>query len=150
MDVNMYAFVDVNISRRIRFIAVSSRTFLFQLELTFELCIWFKGNSHLFLPSGLLCGLMWTLATYCWFLANNYLSAVITFPIANAVSTLSPDGQVDWSIDMNGVCSPPLVLRGLNLYMSQWWWRKFWIVIWCLDVAMHDLTVEIYFFIFFF
>nr|XP_046262930.1 transmembrane protein 144-like isoform X3 [Scatophagus argus] len=33
---------------------------------------------------GLLSGLMWALATYCWFLANNYLSAVITFPIVSA------------------------------------------------------------------
>ncbi|XP_018534939.1 transmembrane protein 144b isoform X2 [Lates calcarifer] len=33
---------------------------------------------------GLLSGLMWSLATYCWFLANNYLSAVITFPIVTA------------------------------------------------------------------
>uniref|UniRef100_A0A672ZJS3 Transmembrane protein 144b n=1 Tax=Sphaeramia orbicularis TaxID=375764 RepID=A0A672ZJS3_9TELE len=36
---------------------------------------------------GLLSGLMWALATYCWFLANNYLSAVNTFPIVSAVST---------------------------------------------------------------
>ncbi|CAJ1059077.1 transmembrane protein 144b [Xyrichtys novacula] len=33
---------------------------------------------------GLLSGVMWALATYCWFLANNYLSAVITFPIVTA------------------------------------------------------------------
>uniref|UniRef100_A0A8D3AB84 Transmembrane protein 144 n=2 Tax=Scophthalmus maximus TaxID=52904 RepID=A0A8D3AB84_SCOMX len=33
---------------------------------------------------GLLSGLMWSLATYCWFLANTYLSAVITFPIVTA------------------------------------------------------------------
>ncbi|KAM9849643.1 transmembrane protein 144b [Aulostomus maculatus] len=39
--------------------------------------------SRAILP-GLLSGSMWTLATYCWFLANNYLSAVITFPIVTA------------------------------------------------------------------
>ncbi|XP_020515076.1 transmembrane protein 144 [Labrus bergylta] len=33
---------------------------------------------------GMLSGVMWALATYCWFLANNYLSAVITFPIVTA------------------------------------------------------------------
>ncbi|XP_071388705.1 transmembrane protein 144b [Centroberyx affinis] len=39
--------------------------------------------SRAILP-GLLSGLMWTIATYCWFLANNYLSAVVTFPILTA------------------------------------------------------------------
>ncbi|XP_074505254.1 transmembrane protein 144b isoform X1 [Sebastes fasciatus] len=39
--------------------------------------------SRIILPA-LLSGLMWVLATYCWFLANNYLSAVITFPIVAA------------------------------------------------------------------
>ncbi|XP_070693342.1 transmembrane protein 144b [Pempheris klunzingeri] len=39
--------------------------------------------SRVILP-GLLSGMMWALATYCWFLANNYLSAVITFPIVSA------------------------------------------------------------------
>ncbi|XP_010741217.2 transmembrane protein 144b isoform X1 [Larimichthys crocea] len=39
--------------------------------------------SRAILP-GLLSGIMWALATYCWFLANNYLSAVITFPIISA------------------------------------------------------------------
>uniref|UniRef100_A0A3B4T6U2 Transmembrane protein 144b n=1 Tax=Seriola dumerili TaxID=41447 RepID=A0A3B4T6U2_SERDU len=39
--------------------------------------------SRAILP-GLLSGLMWALATYCWFLANNYLSAVITYPIVTA------------------------------------------------------------------
>ncbi|KAK5864469.1 hypothetical protein PBY51_015708 [Eleginops maclovinus] len=39
--------------------------------------------SRVILP-GLLCGIMWALATYCWFLANNYLSAVITYPIVTA------------------------------------------------------------------
>ncbi|KAM4621922.1 transmembrane protein 144b [Polymixia lowei] len=29
-------------------------------------------------------GLMWTLATFCWFQANNYLTAVITFPMVTA------------------------------------------------------------------
>ncbi|KTG45919.1 hypothetical protein cypCar_00028168, partial [Cyprinus carpio] len=33
---------------------------------------------------GFLSGLMWGLATYAWFMANYYLSAVITFPIINA------------------------------------------------------------------
>ncbi|XP_054453803.1 transmembrane protein 144b [Anoplopoma fimbria] len=39
--------------------------------------------SRVVLP-GLLSGMMWALATYSWFLANNYLSAVITFPIVSA------------------------------------------------------------------
>ncbi|XP_038555558.1 transmembrane protein 144b isoform X2 [Micropterus salmoides] len=39
--------------------------------------------SRAILP-GLLSGLMWVMATYCWFLANNYLSEVITFPIVCA------------------------------------------------------------------
>lgn len=39
--------------------------------------------SRVILP-GLFSGLMWTLGTYCWYLANNYLSAVITFPIVSA------------------------------------------------------------------
>uniref|UniRef100_A0A3P8RNQ3 Uncharacterized protein n=1 Tax=Amphiprion percula TaxID=161767 RepID=A0A3P8RNQ3_AMPPE len=34
--------------------------------------------------SRLLSGLMWALATHSWFLANNYLSSVITFPIVTA------------------------------------------------------------------
>ncbi|KAM3612281.1 uncharacterized protein V6R79_006230 [Siganus canaliculatus] len=36
--------------------------------------------SRVVLP-GLLSGLMWAMATYSWFLANNYLSATTTFPI---------------------------------------------------------------------
>uniref|UniRef100_A0A3P8V0I5 Transmembrane protein 144b n=2 Tax=Cynoglossus semilaevis TaxID=244447 RepID=A0A3P8V0I5_CYNSE len=39
--------------------------------------------SRVVLPA-LCSGLMWALATYCWFMANNYLSAVITFPIVTA------------------------------------------------------------------
>lgn len=39
--------------------------------------------SRVILP-GLLSGSMWAVGTYCWFLANNYLSAVITFPIVTA------------------------------------------------------------------
>ncbi|XP_061644577.1 transmembrane protein 144b [Phyllopteryx taeniolatus] len=39
--------------------------------------------SRAILP-GLLSGLMWALATYCWYLANNYLSAVVTYPIVTA------------------------------------------------------------------
>ncbi|KAM3866974.1 transmembrane protein 144b [Diretmus argenteus] len=39
--------------------------------------------SRAILPA-LLSGLMWAMATYCWFLANNYLSAVITYPIVTA------------------------------------------------------------------
>uniref|UniRef100_A0A3B5A0U6 Transmembrane protein 144 n=1 Tax=Stegastes partitus TaxID=144197 RepID=A0A3B5A0U6_9TELE len=42
--------------------------------------------SRAILP-GLLTGLMRALATYFWFLANDYLSSVITFPIVTAVST---------------------------------------------------------------
>ncbi|KAM4585741.1 transmembrane protein 144b [Fundulus diaphanus] len=33
---------------------------------------------------GFLSGLMWTAGTYCWFLANSYLSAVVTYPIVTA------------------------------------------------------------------
>ncbi|XP_038156761.1 transmembrane protein 144-like [Cyprinodon tularosa] len=33
---------------------------------------------------GFLSGLMWTVGTYCWFLANRYLTAVVTFPIVTA------------------------------------------------------------------
>uniref|UniRef100_A0A3P8PIY1 Transmembrane protein 144b n=1 Tax=Astatotilapia calliptera TaxID=8154 RepID=A0A3P8PIY1_ASTCA len=39
-----------------------------------------KLYSRAVLP-GLLSGLMWAIGTYCWFLANNYLNSVITFPI---------------------------------------------------------------------
>ncbi|XP_007551096.1 transmembrane protein 144b [Poecilia formosa] len=31
-----------------------------------------------------LSGFMWTMGTYCWFLATNYLSAVVTYPIVTA------------------------------------------------------------------
>lgn len=37
-------------------------------------------------PSGMLSGTMWSLATYCWCLASNYLSPVISFPLVSAVS----------------------------------------------------------------
>ncbi|XP_072519922.1 transmembrane protein 144b [Salminus brasiliensis] len=33
---------------------------------------------------GLLTGLMWGIATYCWLLANRYLGPVVTFPIVTA------------------------------------------------------------------
>ncbi|PWA18743.1 hypothetical protein CCH79_00005551 [Gambusia affinis] len=33
---------------------------------------------------GFLSGFMWTMGTYCWFLATNYLGAVITYPIVTA------------------------------------------------------------------
>uniref|UniRef100_A0A8C7ZT28 Transmembrane protein 144b n=1 Tax=Oryzias sinensis TaxID=183150 RepID=A0A8C7ZT28_9TELE len=39
--------------------------------------------SRAILP-GFLSGLMWSVGTYCWFLANNYLSPVITYPIVTA------------------------------------------------------------------
>ncbi|XP_013857440.1 transmembrane protein 144b [Austrofundulus limnaeus] len=39
--------------------------------------------SRAILP-GFLSGLMWTVGTYCWFLANNYLTSVITFPLVTA------------------------------------------------------------------
>ncbi|XP_052344388.1 transmembrane protein 144 isoform X2 [Oncorhynchus keta] len=54
-------------------------------------CVAMRSRPRLFsraiLP-GFLSGLMWTLATYCWFLANNYLSAVVTFPIVCAGNCL--------------------------------------------------------------
>uniref|UniRef100_A0A3B5MJM2 Transmembrane protein 144 n=1 Tax=Xiphophorus couchianus TaxID=32473 RepID=A0A3B5MJM2_9TELE len=34
---------------------------------------------------GFLSGFMWTMGTYCWFLATNYLGAVVTYPIVTAV-----------------------------------------------------------------
>ncbi|XP_046880172.1 transmembrane protein 144b [Hypomesus transpacificus] len=34
---------------------------------------------------GFASGLMWTLANYCWFLANIYLSSMVTFPIVTAL-----------------------------------------------------------------
>lgn len=43
-------------------------------------------NSHL---SGLFSGVMWALATYCWFLASDFLGSVITFPTVCAVSSAS-------------------------------------------------------------
>uniref|UniRef100_A0A3B5M8C8 Transmembrane protein 144 n=1 Tax=Xiphophorus couchianus TaxID=32473 RepID=A0A3B5M8C8_9TELE len=33
---------------------------------------------------GFLSGFMWTMGTYCWFLATNYLGAVVTYPIVTA------------------------------------------------------------------
>lgn len=72
---------------------------------------------------GLLSGLMWALATYCWFLANNYLSAVITFPIVNAVSTSCPDSWVCWLKEIKTVCLPPLGLTDSNLHTAQCWWK---------------------------
>uniref|UniRef100_A0AAQ6AB07 Uncharacterized protein n=1 Tax=Amphiprion ocellaris TaxID=80972 RepID=A0AAQ6AB07_AMPOC len=44
----------------------------------------YKCPLNLSCTSRLLSGLMWALATHSWFLANNYLSSVITFPIVTA------------------------------------------------------------------
>uniref|UniRef100_A0A8C5F694 Transmembrane protein 144 n=1 Tax=Gadus morhua TaxID=8049 RepID=A0A8C5F694_GADMO len=50
-------------------------------------CIVKRNRPHV-LPSlvlpALLCGVMWTLGTFCWFLASSFLSAVVTFPILSA------------------------------------------------------------------
>lgn len=50
-------------------------------------CVVMKNKPRVYpraiLP-GFLSGLMWTTGTYCWFIANNYLSAVVTFPIVTA------------------------------------------------------------------
>ncbi|KAK5896697.1 hypothetical protein CesoFtcFv8_009834 [Champsocephalus esox] len=50
-------------------------------------CIVMKNRprvySKVILP-GIVSGLMWASATYCWFLANTYLSAVVTYPIVTA------------------------------------------------------------------
>ncbi|KAJ3588092.1 hypothetical protein NHX12_011687, partial [Muraenolepis orangiensis] len=47
-----------------------------------------KGNRPQVLPRvilpALMCGVMWTIASYCWFLANYFLSAVIAYPIVSA------------------------------------------------------------------
>lgn len=37
---------------------------------------------------GVLSGVMWGIATYCWLLANRRLGPVVTFPIVTAVSDL--------------------------------------------------------------
>lgn len=37
---------------------------------------------------GFLSGIMWGVATCCWFLANHYLSAVVSFPIITTVPGL--------------------------------------------------------------
>uniref|UniRef100_A0A3B4BEC0 Uncharacterized protein n=1 Tax=Periophthalmus magnuspinnatus TaxID=409849 RepID=A0A3B4BEC0_9GOBI len=52
--------------------------------------------SRAILP-GLLSGLMWTLATYSWFLANRYLNPVNTFPIVSTVSTVHHGLTTQWT-----------------------------------------------------
>ena len=37
--------------------------------------------------SGFLSGVLWAIATCCWFIANHSLSAVVSFPIITAVSS---------------------------------------------------------------
>ncbi|XP_028816742.1 transmembrane protein 144b [Denticeps clupeoides] len=50
-------------------------------------CIGMKNRPRVYpraiLP-GFLTGTMWAVATYSWFMASNYLSAVVTFPIVSA------------------------------------------------------------------
>uniref|UniRef100_A0A3Q3W966 Uncharacterized protein n=1 Tax=Mola mola TaxID=94237 RepID=A0A3Q3W966_MOLML len=69
--------------------ALCSGTFLASTVYFAIYCAAMKNRPRVYgraiLP-GLSAGVMWTLGTYCWFLANNYLSAVITFPIVSAVS----------------------------------------------------------------
>ncbi|TRY68119.1 hypothetical protein DNTS_025216 [Danionella cerebrum] len=52
----------------------------------------FKRNKPQVFPKavlpGFLSGLMWGIATCCWFLANHYLSAVVSFPIITTVPGL--------------------------------------------------------------
>uniref|UniRef100_A0AAY4DDE7 Transmembrane protein 144 n=1 Tax=Denticeps clupeoides TaxID=299321 RepID=A0AAY4DDE7_9TELE len=52
-------------------------------------CIGMKNRPRVYpraiLP-GFLTGTMWAVATYSWFMASNYLSAVVTFPIVSAGS----------------------------------------------------------------
>uniref|UniRef100_A0A3Q3VS36 Uncharacterized protein n=1 Tax=Mola mola TaxID=94237 RepID=A0A3Q3VS36_MOLML len=67
--------------------ALCSGTFLASTVYFAIYCAAMKNRPRVYgraiLP-GLSAGVMWTLGTYCWFLANNYLSAVITFPIVSA------------------------------------------------------------------
>ncbi|MGH0166868.1 UNVERIFIED_CONTAM: hypothetical protein FKN15_013159 [Acipenser sinensis] len=42
-----------------------------------------KVYPKIILP-GVASGLLWAIANCCWFLANNYLSAVVSFPIITA------------------------------------------------------------------
>ncbi|XP_030643576.1 transmembrane protein 144-like [Chanos chanos] len=52
----------------------------------------FKKNQPKVFPRAILpgfaSGVMWAIATCCWFLANNYLSAVVSFPIITTVPGL--------------------------------------------------------------
>uniref|UniRef100_A0A3Q4ALP3 Uncharacterized protein n=1 Tax=Mola mola TaxID=94237 RepID=A0A3Q4ALP3_MOLML len=78
--------------------ALCSGTFLASTVYFAIYCAAMKNRPRVYgraiLP-GLSAGVMWTLGTYCWFLANNYLSAVITFPIVSA-------GKPDMLIITNG------------------------------------------------
>uniref|UniRef100_A0A672SKL9 Transmembrane protein 144a n=1 Tax=Sinocyclocheilus grahami TaxID=75366 RepID=A0A672SKL9_SINGR len=47
-----------------------------------------KTNLKFFLKQCFLSGIMWGVATCCWFLANNYLGAVVSFPIITTVPGL--------------------------------------------------------------
>lgn len=58
------------------------------------------ASSSIFL--GFISGILWAIATCCWFLANNYLSAVVSFPIITAVSRFL---QFPWySCSMSAEC----------------------------------------------
>lgn len=56
-------------------------------------CLWHDARSLnidcdlQYLFSGFVSGVLWAIASCCWFLANRYLSAVVSFPIITAVST---------------------------------------------------------------
>lgn len=89
------------------------RRLLWSLALMTSCLLLCLTQGHLpvsFCSPGLLSGTMWALASYCWFLANNYLSAVVTFPIVSAVSRWCPDSWVGWSADLMAACLPPLEL----------------------------------------
>ncbi|XP_066504735.1 transmembrane protein 144b isoform X2 [Hoplias malabaricus] len=67
--------------------AQSSGIFLTSTVYFFIYCVAMKNKPRIYpraiLP-GFLAGLMWSIATYCWLLANYFLGPVLTFPIVTA------------------------------------------------------------------
>lgn len=73
--------------------AHSSGIFLTSTVYFVAYCVAMKSRPKLYpeavLP-GFLSGVLWAIATCCWFIANHSLSAVISFPIITAVSGQVP------------------------------------------------------------